>query len=449
MVENLITDQADGFAQADFISVVVSDLNGVLRCKRLPGDQFEKLETGEVKMPLTLMGADIWGHDVFSSGQVFETGDKDGICRPTGRGLLPVGWGAEPTALAPVTLCTAPDVPYTADPRNALAAILSRYFELGLTPVCAVELEFYLFDPARPTSNMGAPPQAGGRGQTGAIYSLSEMEAFGPFLRDVYAACRKLGIPAQSAIAESGCGQFEINFHHVADALRAADDAIYFKYLVKGIAQSHGMGATFMAKPFGGDSGSGMHVHFSVLDAGERNIFDNGGPEGSALLGNAVAGLLASMADMTLVFAPHYNSYRRLRANGHAPVNVAWGYENRTTAIRIPDSAGDARRIEHRVAGADANPYLVLAAILGGALDGIERKLAPSPPHSGNAYDAKLPVLLTSWEAAIDRFAASDITAKMFGATLRQMFVACKRQELEGFADVVSPLEYDIYLDRV
>src|SRR5262249_30020903 len=161
--------------------------------------------------------------------------------------------------------------------------------------------------------------------------------------------------------------------------------------VVRGLARKHGFAATFMAKPYGDRSGSGFHVHFSLIDENGVNVFDNGTDEGAPILRNAVAGMLETMAQLALTFAPHENSFRRLVPGAHAPSSIAWGYENRTVAIRIPGGSPKARRIEHRVAGADANPYLVLASILGGALLGIERQLQPAGPITGDAYAIDLP----------------------------------------------------------
>ena len=216
-----------------------------------------------------------------------------------------------------------------------------------------------------------------------SVLSIDELDDFGSFFRDVYAACALQGVPANSAIAENGIGQFEINLMHVDDPLRAADDAVLFKRIVKGVARKHGFAASFMAKPYGGRSGSGLHVHFSLLDKNDINVFDNGRDEGSSMLRHAVGGLLEAMAETTILFAPHFNSYRRLRPGAHAPSAAAWGYENRTVAVRIPGGSPKARRIEHHVAGADANPYLVLTGILAGALVGIEREIVPTRPGSG------------------------------------------------------------------
>jgi glutamine synthetase len=192
-----------------------------------------------------------------------------------------------------------------------------------------------------------------------------------------------------------------------------------------------------------------MHVHFSLIDKDGNNVFDDGGDLGTDIMRHAVAGLLSTMQENALVFAPHENSFRRLLPGAHAPSAVAWGYENRTAAIRIPGGSHKARRIEHRVAGADANPYLVLASILGGALVGIERKLTPPPPIEGDAYSLDLDQLPLDWASAIDAFAKGPHVVEIFSRRLQRMFVQCKQQELRRFARQVTDFEYHSYLESV
>ena len=431
------------------LRAAVCDLNGVMRGKRIPVEQVQKVLDGGLRMPLSVVGVDIWGEDIVNSPLIFATGDADGLCEPIGRGILPMDWTAEPTALIPLWLREENGAPFGGDPRRALASIVERYKEHGLTPVVAMELEFYLYDPAeaRPAAPMS--PVTGKRLDADAVLSIDELDDFGAFFRDVYAACALQGVPADSAIAENGIGQFEINLMHVDDPLRAADDAVLFKRIVKGVARKHGFAASFMAKPYGGRSGSGLHVHFSLLGKAGENVFDNGTDQGSDMLRHAVGGLLEAMAETTLLFAPHFNSYRRLRPGTHAPSAAAWGYENRTVAVRIPGGSPRARRIEHRVAGADANPYLVVAGILAGALVGIERQIAPPDPVTGNAYLVKLKGLPPDWASAINAFAVGDIVEATMPIMLRDMLVACKRQEMATFAGQVTDFEYETYLDMV
>jgi glutamine synthetase len=230
----------------------------------------------------------------------------------------------------------------------------------------------------------------------------------------------------------------------VPDPLKAADDALYFKRFVKGIARKYQLAASFMAKPFLDRAGNGFHVHFSLLDREGRNVFDNGTADGSEAMRHAVGGVLSAMPASSLIFAPHRNSYRRLTPNAHSPSEVCWGYETRAAAVRIPGGANAARRIEHRVAGADANPYLVLAAILGAALDGIETRIEPPEPMA--ASEAPLPI---DWKSAIDAFERSEAVARIFAPILRETFVGMKKQELQVFSQQISAFEHETYLETV
>jgi glutamine synthetase len=439
----------DAMGDLENLFACVCDLNGTYRGKRLPVDQAQRVLDGSVRLPLSVANVDIWGEDIENSNLVFETGDADGVCRYTGRGIIRSEWGARPTAMIPLWLFEESGGAFDGDPRQALHAVLERYKALNLTPVVATELEFYLCDPSESQPMPPLSPLTGQRLGSDGVLSLSDLEHFDAFLNDVYSACATQGINADAAISENGAGQFEIKLMHVNDALKAADDAVLFKRLVRGVARSHGFAATFMAKPYGTRSGNGFHVHFSLLDADGNNVFDNGGDEGSALMLNAVAGLLSTMQENTLAFAPHRNSYRRLLPGAHSPSNVAWGYENRTAAIRIPGGSPSARRIEHRVAGGDANPYLVLASILGGALLGIERELTPVPPITGDAYSLKLQSLPLDWASAIRAFQTGPMIEDIYAPRLKRMFTECKLQEQMRFNQHVTELEHQSYLEVV
>lgn len=433
---------------AQTIYIAAHDLNGILRGKRIPADQIDKALAGGVRMPLSILGTDIWGSDAVYD--VRDDGDLDGLAEVTERGLLPLGWKKNPTAMLPVWLANEDGTPFLGDCRRVLADIVKRFHALNLRPIMATELEFYLTDfkkdraPKAPKS-----PKSGRRLNKTAVLSINELDEFEDYFNDIYRECEKLGIPADAAIAENGCGQFEINLLHSDDPLKAADDAVLFKQVVKGVAKKHGYTATFMAKPFGYQSGSGFHIHCSVVDNDGKNLFDDGTEYGTDLLRQAVAGLLETMSDCMLIFAPHLNSYRRLAPYMLAPTQVAWGYENRTTAIRIPGGPNAARRIEHRVAGADANPYLVCAAVLGGMLYGIENQLSPQAPVTGNVYDSDAPPLPSSWLAAIDAFEQSELVDKLFPPQLVETVKVVKRQEAERFTEQITTFEYNTYLDEL
>lgn len=431
------------------IRVAAVDLNGQARGKRIPARFASKIEEDGTRFPLSVMNLDIWGEDIEDSPLVFDSGDPDGVLLPTDRGFVPMPWLDAPTALLPLWMYHEDGRPFDGDPRHALARVTDRYKAHGLTPVVATEMEFYLIDDSGKNLRVPRSPKSGKRRTGAETLALRALDAFDQFFTDLYDACETMDIPADTAISEAGLGQFEINLVHVPDALRAADDAYLFKMLVKGLARKHGFAASFMAKPYEEFSGNGMHTHFSVLDRDGNNIFADGTAQGTPALLHAIAGCMAAMHDSALLFAPHANSYERLVPGAHAPTGICWAYENRTAAIRVPGGNPAARRVEHRVAGGDINPYLMLAGVLGAALIGIEDGLMPPPPITGNAYKAELPQLPGTWAEAIDAFEKSPVIARIFPPMMIDNLVRTKRQEMHYMADLSDEEQTELYLDTV
>lgn len=432
------------------IRVAAVDLNGQARGKRIPARFADKVVKDGTRFPFSVLNLDIWGEDIDDSPLVFDKGDADGILLPTERGFIPMPWLEAPTALLPIWMFSENGKPYEGDPRHALRAVVERYKERGLTPVAAIELEFFLIDDSGKTLQVPPSPRSGKRRKAAETLSIRALDAFDTFFTDLYDACEAMDIPADTSTSETGLGQFEVNLMHCDDALRAADDAWLFKMLVKGLARRHGFAASFMAKPYLEYSGSGLHTHFSVLDKSGDNIFDSGGTKGSAMMRNAIAGCLTSMRDSALILAPHENSFERLVPGKHAPTAISWGYENRTAAIRVPAGNPSARRIEHRVAGADVNPYLMLATILGAALIGIEDGLEPPSPITGNAYAMDdLPQIPSTWEDAIEAFETSAIMPRILPKELIRNLVLTKKQELHYIAELTAEEKVELYLDTV
>lgn len=435
------------------LDIFITDLNGHQRGKRVPVASASKFLHEGFKMPRSVMGLDFWGEDVEGTSCAFEAGYSDGLCQIVSPKIIPVPW-KEGEHYQMLAMMRQLDGGYfAADPRQLLEAVLKKYTAQGLTPVVAVELEFYLFDKAseqlsRPLPSTLLPKTKFAQPNP---YALRNLDCFSPILEAIRSACRLQEVPADSIISEFGEGQFEVNLNHVNDALLAADHAVLFKRIVRNIAYQQGHLASFMAKPYGDEMGSGMHVHFSVLDREGRNIFSNGTNTGSVALRHAVGGVLQSMQGSMLIFAPHLNSWRRLRPSNCAPVAANWGYENRTVSVRIPDSPDVARRIEHRVSGADANPYLVLAAILSAALYGIDQNIDPGEPSTGNTY-VNLSVehaLPTQWYEAIDTLRKSTLMRELLGDAFVDLFTAIKQQELDKFASRITDAEYETYLGVV
>lgn len=426
-----------------------ADLNGQARGKRVPVKFARKIEAEGTRFPLSVLNLDIWGEDVEDSPLVFEIGDPDGVLWPTERGYLPMPWLPIPSALLPVWMYTEAGAPFEGDPRHALRRVVERFAARGLTPVVATEMEFYLVDDSGKELQQPKSPRSGKRRMGADILSLRALDAFDIFFNDLYDGCEAMDIPAEAAISEVGLGQFEINLVHVPDALKAADDAWLFKMLVRGFARKHGMAASFMAKPYEDWAGNGLHCHFSLLDAEGRNVFADGSHDGAPTLRHAIAGCLRAIPELALIFAPHANSYERLVPESHAPTGICWAYDNRTASVRVPGGSPMARRVEHRVAGGDVNPYLCLAAILGSALIGVEEQWQPPPPIEGNAYEQDLPQIPATWADAIDAFEASELARRIFPQALIGNLVMTKRQELH-YMDELSPAErIELYLDTV
>ncbi len=430
------------------IRTATADLNGIARGKRLPGQMGDKLIADGARFPLSVLNLDIWGEDIENSPLVFDSGDPDGVARPTERGPLPMPWLDTPSALIPMWMYHEDGRVFEGDPRQALAHLLVRFTERGLFPLVGTELEFHLVDDSAEDIAPAASPRSGKRRTGGDILSLRQLDAFDAFFTDLYDGAEAMGIPAETAISESGLGQFEINLGH-REALTAADDAWLFKMLVHGMARKHGFAASFMAKPWPDQAGNGMHVHVSVLNDEGRNAFDDGTEKGSDMLRHAIGGCLAAMPASTLIFAPHGPSYDRFVPGAHAPTGVGWAYENRTAALRVPGGAPAARRLEHRVAGGDANPYLMIAAVLGGIINGISDRIAPPAALTGNAYEMDLPQIPQDWHTAIDLFETSPEMARIFPAGLIANLTATKRQEARKLAELDATARRDLYLDIV
>ncbi len=428
---------------ATFVDAFLVDLNGVERGKRLPAKDAAKIEKSPLRFPRSLIGVDVWGNDVFDNGLVVDTGDGDGLCRLLPPGLKPAPWTKTPTLQAQVMMAEANGEAFGADPRQILIDARERAKKMGFTPVAAIELEFYLL--SREFDELGrplAPKGANGkRVREGRVYAMAELDAYATFLGDLYAACDAQGLPLDAAVIEAGPSQFEVNLKHQADIVAAADQAVWLKRAIRGVAAKHGFGASFMAKPFGELPGNGMHAHMSFLGAEGANAFEN-----ETVLHQAIAGLIATMQEGMIFFAPHLNSWRRFQESSHAPTRATWGRENRTASIRIPADGGANTRFEHRVAGADANPYLVLAAILSGALYGIAKKLKPPPALAGNAYQSDAPRLDIGWRAALAAFETGAALRPAFGPLFQEVYSALKRQEIKTSDRRVTDFEYDSYL---
>jgi glutamine synthetase len=437
LVEFLALNPATEWLDALFV-----DLAGTLRGKRFARADMEKLFRGGMQFPVSSFFLDATGACLDPQGRGVSDGDPDSACRPVPGTLVPVPWSARPGAQVLMTM----DVGVAdrlVEPRRLAAREVARLTQTGRAACCAFELEFYLLtEQAEP----GAGPAPGGRERLGQVYRMDEVEEAEALIDDVLAACRAQRIPASVTSSEYAPGQFEINLLHGADPLLAADQCVLFRRVVRSVARRHALRASFMAKPFPGKTGSGMHLHVSLLDGDGRNLFDDGGAGGSTLLGHAVAGLLHTLPDAMGLYAPNVNSFRRFEPRTFVPVNATWGHNNRSVAVRVPAGDPADRRLEMRVPGADANPYLVLTAVLAGIRHGIERSLDPGPAARGNVCERPDPALPLEWIPALERLRASAFFSEVLGPDYLSLYCETKRLEAKKFFDHIGAREYEWYL---
>ncbi len=429
------------------VDLIIPDLVGVARGKRLTAKAMSAALESGLAFSTSVYALDVTGANVDASGLIWEEGDADRPCLIDGVTLAPVPW-REGGAQVLAAVRNHDGTPFFADPRAVLASVARRFEPLGLRPVAALELEFYLLDGQPAPDGAPRPVRLARDGQAPddvQVYSLDEVERQDAFFTALERFCAAQDLPAKSTVAEYAPGQYEVNLGHVAEPLRAADHAFLLKRAVRGAARACGLEATFMAKPFAGQSSSGLHVHLSLVDGAGENRF---GADERALM-HAIGGLQATMAEAMLIFAPNANSFRRLRPRSYAPLAPTWGHNNRTVALRVPAGPMASRRVEHRTAGADANPYLALAAILAGVHHGLTQKIEPGPATTGNAYAKVAPGLPLSWESAIAAFAAAEILPAYLGPEFCRVFRVVREAERDRFNDRITPVEYAWYLRAV
>jgi len=434
------------YPRVTMFEALITDCNGVARGKWIPRSKIYTVLEDGLKLPQSALGLDIWGRD--TPRLSYDNGDIDGYCHVIEGSLRPIlgERGVDQGQLLMTMLCDQ-DRPFMGDPRQVLARVLSTFEAQQLLPCVAAELEFSLLpDPGHGRPLREALVDRENLG--GNLYALDELDRHAKMLEALREAFEIQGLPYEGIVKEAAPAQFEINMAHSTDVLALADQIIRMQRGIRTIASRFGMIASFMPKPMDDTAGNGMHVHCSVLDQNGHNIFDSGDDRGSERLGHALWGCMDLMADSMLIFAPSFNAYRRFQAGNHAPTVATWGYDNRTTALRIPAGPTAATRIEHRVAGADANPYLALAAVLTGIAHGLEQRQSPPPPVAGNAWamEHDLPPLPTLMDLAIDRFMHSERLAHYLSAPFIDIFTESKQQELDEFRRRVTDLELETYL---
>lgn len=438
------------------IELLIADLPGVLRGKRIRKNEFAKVFHDGFCMPGGTVLLDTIG-DV-TPGIPFQAddGDPDLFTRVVPGSLAPIPWAEKPSGQALFRFYDRDGAAFFADPRSVLERAAAPIRKMKLDIVMAAELEFYLLDPAadEPTAKVSRVPGIG-RPQPGPqVYSPDDLWDIDPFLNELNAVCDAQKIPAGTTISEFAPGQFEINLHHVNDPVLACDHAVLLKRAVKAVARRHGFVACFMAKPFEEDAGSGMHVHMSLVDGNGRNYFSQdkermASPPYSARLRHAIGGLAQTMAEATAIFAPNANSYRRLRPEMFAPVEPNWGSNHRNVAIRVPVSDEKNLRFEHRTSGADANPYLVTAAILAGVHHGLKNRCDPGRMvEEGEIIKLKRKIP-NRWDAALDKLSRGKILRHYLGEDYCKLYVTNRREESNRFHNTISNLDFDWYMRAV
>ena len=435
------TDFLKAHPSVQWIDIFMHDLNGIARGKRIRSADLVSFADKGFMVPSTCYIMDMRGSCVEETGRLWETGDPDLQFRVLADTLHPVS--VKDTTHAQAVMVPVED-DAGLDPRRILQRQTAALAKSGLEPVTAVELEFYVSKASSDGQfRLQTPDGLVADPDWQQLYQFEELDCVSPFIDDIYRIAEGQGLPVDAVLQEAGPGQFEINLKHKKDAAAAALDGLLLKRAVKSAARAHGMEATFMAKPHHDWSGSGMHIHVSLVDGAGENVF--AGEPISPLFRNALGGLRESMGDFMAVWAQSANAYRRYQPKSYVPMAAHWGFNNRTVSLRVLNTSANATRVEHRIAGADANPYLVVAAVLAGIRHGIASKLDPGPAAEGNADVSNAPKVPTAWVNALEQFRTSDVVREAFGATFQKVYAQMKESERLEFERVVTALDHQWY----
>ncbi len=431
------------------VECLIPDMSGIARGKILPADKFvTSLRENSLRIPESIFMQTVTGD--YPEGDVISPTGADILLVPDPATVRIVPWYDEPTAQVICDCYRADGRPVEIAPRHVARHVVALYAERGWRPVVAPELEFFLVkineDPDYP---LEPPIGRSGRPESGRqSYGIDAVNEYDPVFEDVYDYCEAQEIDIDTLNHEYGAAQMEINFNH-GDPLSLADQVFLFKRTVRQAALRHGMHATFMAKPMDTEPGSAMHIHQSVVDATSgRNLFATRTGRDTALFRQHIAGMQKFLPAAMPIFAPNVNSYRRLKPESDAPINVHWGRDNRTVGLRVPASAPAHRRIENRVAGVDVNPYLAIAASLACGYLGMIKRLKPRDPVEGNAYRLAF-TLPRHLSDAVGKLRASRPLREVLGERFVEAYIAVKEAEFEAFMRVVSSWEREHLLLNV
>ena len=428
------------------VEAIIPDQAGIARGKFMPAKTFAA-QNG-MRLPESVFIQTVTGEHPEET--VFSPTDRDMIADPDLSTIRTVPWANEPTAVVIHDCYLMDGTPVDIAPRQVLKNILGLYTKLGLRPVVAPEIEFYLVkrntDPDYP---LAPPTGRSGRAETvRQPYSLDAIDEFEPLIEDIYDYCEAMDMTVDNLVHEEGTAQLEVNFLH-GNAMALSDQMFLFKRIVRETAMRHEVYATFMAKPMQNEPGSSMHWHLSLCSAEDgHNVFSKPDGSESAMFRHFIGGLQTYLPNVALLQAPYVNSYRRFTRYMAAPINLQWGYDNRTVGLRVPETGPQDRRVENRVAGSDVNPYLAIAASLACGYLGMEEKIEPTEPETGNAY--RLPFALPrTLNESLELLEGNERVRKLLGDRFVQVYAAIKREEQERFFEVISPWEREFLLLNV
>ena len=439
------TDISEWFKKHDIeeIEVVVPDMAGVARGKMLPAEKF--IEQSTMRLPESVFTQTVTGE--FLNEPVINPADRDILVRPDMDTLRRLPWAKDPAATV-INDCyyedgSAVDI----SPRQVLKNVLNAYEASNMVPIVAPELEFYLVK-RNTDPNLPLEPPIGRSGRQETVrqpFSIDALDEFEPIIEDIHNYSEAMDIKIDTLEHEMGTAQLEINFEH-GDPLHICDQVFMFKRIVREAAMQHNVYATFMSKPMQHEPGNAMHWHISVLEEeSKNNVFSAADGEETELFKFFIGGLQTYIPESILFNAPYVNSYRRFTRWQNAPINLQWGYDNRTTGLRVPSSAPENRRIENRIAGADVNPYLSISASLACGYLGMQEKIQPTASEDSNAYNLpfKLPKNLTSGIGLLEKSEAMEM---MMGERFLQIYIAIKKFEYHKYFEVISPWEREYLL---
>jgi len=423
------------------VECIVPDLAGMSRGKSMPVHKFSP--ESRYFLPISLFYQTITGEYVNLESIPNQWMERDIVLRPDMESASAVPWADDVTLQVINDLETRDGAPVAVAPRNVLKRVLAAYHERGWQPVIAPELEFYLTRPNVDPNEPIEPPigRTGRRGAARQAYSMVAVDEYGPVIDTIYDYAEAQGLAIDTLIQEGGAGQIEINLLH-GDPLTLADQVFYFKRTIREAALKNGTFATFMAKPMRDEPGSAMHIHQSVLDRKTgRNLFSTADGRASEAFLHFIGGSQKHLRATMPLLAPFVNSYRRFTVGMSAPTNLEWAADNRTTGLRIPNSGPEGRRVENRVIGMDANPYLAIAASLVCGYLGLVNRTEPRPEARGEVYGESATVLPRNLDEALDGFAEDAAVRAMLGEEFCQLYAAIKHTELDEFQREISPWE--------